>query len=357
MGRHRDQWLCLQDEKRVIISANNNQKSSLRTMISWLKQPVTHLTTWVERIRFYAIAIILVAASVPFFHLYMDDQLSFVEVAAHTLSVALSTAVAILLFELILRVYLKRKTRKWNLSTGLFWLLLFSVFALAFVVMHATHNFFPITLDIWNKHIKHDLETAPWKVVPIALLIGYILIQLTRRYQIAQELADLKKLNEQLQAVRDGVESLDGDIKEGRDIDTPGFFLPYQGENLYLDPALIIRVESDENYCHVLVAPNEAQDGGYCYMARITLNEVASRLPENLFLQVHRSHIVNFTYVVNLERQGRNYQLQLTNGDCIPVSRSRIKQIRQKTLGILSSTGMLIHGKSTLTSTVSNKTG
>ena len=298
-------------------------------MVSWFNQSILLLETQGQRMRLYVIAITLVATSVPFLHLYMDDQLSLPEITVHTLNVAFSTAIAILLFELMLWGYLRRKDKKKYLSVGLFWVLFFGVFSLSFAVMHVTHDFSPITLDIWNKHIEPDLAAAPWKIVPIALLIGYILIQLIHRYQVTQELADLKKFNEQLRAVRNGAELPENDTKERRHSSASTFILPYKGEDLYLDPALIIRVESNENYCHVFVASNEQQDG-HRYMARITLTEVISQLSGNLFLQVHRSHLVNFTYVESLKRQGRNYQLKLTNGDCIPVSRSRIKKIQQR---------------------------
>ncbi len=300
--------------------------------MSWLKKPVAHMTTLVMRMRFYVIAVALVAASVPFLHLYMDDQLSFTELLVHTLSVAFSTVIAIALFELILWLYLKKRRGSWNVSIGLFWLSLFGVFVLAFIVMSVTHDFLPVTLDIWDKHIKNDIVAEPWKILPIILLVGYILIQLIRHNQYSQELADLKQLNEQLQARKAAAGSSNNGAKEKRHLEAPRLVLPCKGEDLSLNPALIIRVESNENYCHVLVAPDEEQNE-HCYMARITLNEVANQLPESLFLQVHRSHIVNFTYVSSLVRQDRNYKLRLTNGDNIPVSRSRIKQIRQKVLG------------------------
>jgi len=298
-------------------------------MISWLKQPIEHMAAWAVRKRFYVVAIILVAASVPFLHLYMDDQLSLAEMIVHTLSIVLSTVVAILLFELMLWVYLKSEVTKWGMSIGLFWLILFGLFSLSFIVMGVTHDFLPITLEIWNKHILRDLGTMPWKMLPVVLLIGYILIQLIRRYQFSQELAALKKLNLQLQAVNSGAESLENKAKENQHSDTPKFVFSHKGKNICLDPVLIVRVESNENYCHVFTAPNEEQSE-YGYMVRITLTDVIKQLPEHLFLQVHRSHIVNFTYVSALERQGRNYQLQLTNGASVPVSRSRIKQIREK---------------------------
>lgn len=297
-------------------------------MIPWLKRPVVRMTTWAMRMRFYAIAITLVAVSVPFLHLYMDVPLSFSELVIHTLSITLSTVVAILLLEFLSWIYLKKETRRWSLSFGLFWLLFLGVALLSFIVMNVTHDLLPITLDIWDRHITHDLGAAPWKILPVVLLIGYILIQFILRYNTAQELADLKKLNQQLQATKKGVKLPDNEAKKDQHVHSNNFILPYKGKNIYLNPAWIIRVESNQNYCSILVVSNEEQSE-YSYMVRITLNEVLNQLPDNMFLQVHRSHLVNIAYASGLVRQDRNYQLQLTNGDCIPVSRSRIKQIRQ----------------------------
>jgi len=300
-------------------------------MIAWLKHAFTHISTSTNRIRLYVVAIALVTASVPFFHIDMGDRLSLTEAFIHILSVTLSTTIAIILFELLALIYLKNFIENRHVSTVFLWLSFAGVFILSLAIMHATHDFFPITFEIWNKHIKPDLVATPWKALPIALIIGYILIQLIRRHEMTQELADLKKLNEKLQtAVRNSIQPSNNDAKESRYHDVSTLALPLNHkENLYLNPASIIRVESNENYCHFWLAPNEEQSA-HRHMARITLAEVANQLPENSFLQVHRSHIVNFRYVENLLRQKRNYQLQLTNGDNIPVSRSRIKQIRQK---------------------------
>ncbi|VAW86922.1 hypothetical protein MNBD_GAMMA16-785 [hydrothermal vent metagenome] len=298
-------------------------------IISWLKQPVTYRVTQVKRIHFYVIAITLIAVSVPFLHMYMDNQLSFAELFFHTLTVVFSTVIAISFFELMLWAYLKGKTRKWSLSTGLFWLFFSGVFILSFIIMFVTRNLLPITLDIWTQHIERDLGVIPWKILPVALLIGYLLMQIVRRYSLKQELTDLKELNEQLKVIQNGVAPLDHETKESGVHDMSKFVLPYKGENIYLNSTSVIRIESNENYCHVLIAPNEKQSE-QCYMARITLTEVSNQLPENLFLQVHRSHIINFSYVSNLIRQGRNFQLKLKNGDSIPVSRSRIEQVQQR---------------------------
>ena len=329
LGHLCDQWSCHWGERGVIIRAKNNQRNLSRTMISWLKQPIAQMSTRTVRMRFYAVAIALVAVSVPFLHLYMDDQLTPIEMTAHTLSVAFSTAIAIALFELMLWIYLKQKIRKIGVSVGLFWLFFTAIFVLTFIVMSVTHDFLPMTFDIWNKHIAHDIVAAPWKMLPVVFLIGYMLFQLIRRYQLTQELLDLKQLNEQLQAVKASTESRDSGVKDKQLCDTPKFVLSCKDGDIYLNPASVIRVESDENYCHVLVIPEEGQSR-HRFMARITLNDVANKLPENIFLRVHRSHIVNFSFVSSLERQGRNYQLRLTNGDNVPVSRSRIKEIRQK---------------------------
>ncbi len=298
-------------------------------MMSWFKQPIAHLSTWENRMRLYALAIALVAASVPFLHLYMDDQLTPAEMVMHTVSVAFSTTLAIALFELVLWIYLRKSLGRWSVSVGLFWLILLGVFVLSFIIMSVTHDFLPITLDIWNKHIKHDIVAEPWRILPVILLIGYILFQVIRRYQISQELASLKELNEQFRAMRGGVmlpEEKDQEVQHGA---VPHISFPHKGGEVDIDTGLITRVEASENYCNIWVAQHNEQ-GCHRYMVRITLSDVAKQLPDTLFLRVHRSHIVNFNYVSSLVSQGRNYQLQLTSGDSVPVSRSRIKQIRQR---------------------------
>lgn len=56
------------------------------------------------------------------------------------------------------------------------------------------------------------------------------------------------------------------------------------------------------------------------------LGELAGSLPEDQFLVIHKSFIVNFTFV----REYTQSQVHLTNGDTLPISKSRQSQVRRK---------------------------
>jgi DNA-binding LytR/AlgR family response regulator len=63
---------------------------------------------------------------------------------------------------------------------------------------------------------------------------------------------------------------------------------------------------------------------------RMTLNEAATLLPNALFVQTHRSHLVNLLYAAEIVRADRRRALCLTTGDYVPVSRTRINTVQSK---------------------------
>jgi len=172
------------------------------------------------------------------------------------------------------------------------------------------------------------------KVLPVVLLVGYALLQLIRKYSIAQELSELKAINKQLLEVKHNYAQ--GDAFENEQILSTRFILRHEGEEASLRPATITRIEADENYCHIYVKAHGHQEKNH-YMVRTTLSEVASQLSTNHFIQTHRSHIVNMDYVSNITKLGRNYHLVLTNGDELPVSRQRLKYVRESIVKYLGS--------------------
>ncbi len=61
-----------------------------------------------------------------------------------------------------------------------------------------------------------------------------------------------------------------------------------------------------------------------------TLQTLAARLPHRFF-RTHRSHIVNLDHVQALTAAGGGrYKLQLSDGDWMPVSRTRVAELRQR---------------------------
>ena len=87
----------------------------------------------------------------------------------------------------------------------------------------------------------------------------------------------------------------------------------------------IVHVDAEENYCAVHIA-NDA--GGESQLLRVTFGSVVDALPASIFLQVHRSHVVNRFHVDKLKRRGRQLWIEMTNsGTEVPVSRRRLRDV------------------------------
>ena len=63
------------------------------------------------------------------------------------------------------------------------------------------------------------------------------------------------------------------------------------------------------------------------YLAAQTLNDFSKKLPELMFLRVHRSHIVNRMSVMILKNKPKTH-LELFDSTKIPVSRERSTHVR-----------------------------
>ncbi|HAT54239.1 MAG TPA: DNA-binding response regulator [Lactobacillus sp.] len=62
-----------------------------------------------------------------------------------------------------------------------------------------------------------------------------------------------------------------------------------------------------------------------------TLSWLMARLPEDQFMQVHRSIVVHITAISEVEPWfNHTYQITLTNGDKVPVSRSFVKAMKER---------------------------
>jgi len=116
-------------------------------MIAWFRQPLIHIATREIRVRFYIVTLILIAVSVPVLHLiYMDVELTTVELLVHGASILLSMGITIVLFELLAWYYLWGKVHQWRMSVGVFWSVFLGSFVLMQIVMSATHDVLPITI-------------------------------------------------------------------------------------------------------------------------------------------------------------------------------------------------------------------
>ena len=84
----------------------------------------------------------------------------------------------------------------------------------------------------------------------------------------------------------------------------------------------IIRMESDKNYTHIHLS------SGKLITATKPLKEYELLLQDKGFVRVHRSHLVNSSFVIRCSK-GRLAELEMSDGTVIPISRDK-KEILMK---------------------------
>jgi len=99
------------------------------------------------------------------------------------------------------------------------------------------------------------------------------------------------------------------------------------GEDLYIniDRRLIklkykeiLIIEAKGDYINVITEGND-------YMVHTTLKKIKAKLPEDLFLQIHRSFIINFSKIVDIEDNS-----VLIEKNVIPISRSNRPELMRR---------------------------
>lgn len=83
----------------------------------------------------------------------------------------------------------------------------------------------------------------------------------------------------------------------------------------------IIRLEGDCNYTVVYTQNNK-------YVSSRTLKRFEEVLDKNLFVRVHKSHIINMRYLHNV--QLNNIEVKFNDGKSIEVSRRKLKEVVEK---------------------------
>ena len=93
--------------------------------------------------------------------------------------------------------------------------------------------------------------------------------------------------------------------------------IPETDGNCLLEPGSILRVKASSNYCIIYFTNQQKQ-----LVVSKVLRWVQERLPAEMFLRVHRSHLVNRMHVQQV-KGSLIKSIQLTNGDYVPVSRRK----------------------------------
>ena len=83
----------------------------------------------------------------------------------------------------------------------------------------------------------------------------------------------------------------------------------------------IMAIYAQDHYVNITTNKGE-------HLHRMSMKEAVAMIPENTGLQVHRSHWVAFSAMLTLQKQSDKYQLELRNGTKIPVSRTKIAELK-----------------------------
>jgi NO-binding membrane sensor protein with MHYT domain len=85
----------------------------------------------------------------------------------------------------------------------------------------------------------------------------------------------------------------------------------------------VVAVHANAHYTYIF----DGNDKLFCPLA---IGDVESRLDDNRFVRVHRSHIVNIERVVGYKRSGDNEMVEMHGGQPVPVSRSRVGLLKSR---------------------------
>jgi two-component system, LytTR family, response regulator len=88
-----------------------------------------------------------------------------------------------------------------------------------------------------------------------------------------------------------------------------------------MPPTNIIRVEALKNYCKIYFKNNQ-----HTLVLSITLIRVQERLPAEMFVRVHRSHLINKLHIKYLKKQPARV-IEINNGEYIPISRRKVGMV------------------------------
>lgn len=93
---------------------------------------------------------------------------------------------------------------------------------------------------------------------------------------------------------------------------------------IFVKVADIIKLESESNYTILYLENNKK------IIASKTLSVFEEMLESLNFLRVHRSFVINLTKIKNIENDGGNYMVKMSDNSCVEISRRKKKEFFEK---------------------------
>lgn len=297
----------------------------MTVMIKYFSQTVFHNIDFKERSIAYVVFVSLVIFCVLFLHVFINVPLSFHEVAAHAFHLSIPAVFTCVLIECIGRWLFGRD--EWHCSYNVWQIWLF-VGGLATIfhsiTWHLTQSI-PIVQTITQKHIDagHPLCSFLQSILLVIVVFGVLTEFLIRR-ALQKDVELLRRLNEHFSTMHPLAQN------ETPPADEKKICVKINGEPRLISLSSTAYIQADENYCHLWQCEGGNNGELIRYTVRSTLKEFIEQLPDDHFMQTHRSYLVNPTYAKKIRKINDKFQVLLFNDISVPVSRSRINGVMEK---------------------------
>lgn len=152
--------------------------------------------------------------------------------------------------------------------------------------------------------------------------VDYLLKPYTRERfgRAIQKLTDSQK--PYLDQIQRLAESL---IPQQSDAFTGKIFVQTGNKLVAVNTDEIIWLQAEKDYTWLITASKK-------YLSTYGLGQLEQKLDPNSFVRVHRSSIVNLNYIQEIEKYPSSYDISMSNGDSVRVSRSYMDEIKRRVL-------------------------
>ena len=229
-------------------------------------------------------------------------------------------AFEIILYQFILRIKQRQSVWLWEL-----WIIAFIGFTFGYGIAFIGNKW---GYYIWESDITLLYVLDQYvRTIPIWFLICLLALSLLVKMYLDQELEKIGILNQGLiQSFNSKSSDFEKQIETLSSVDSTSE-LSIRGTMIQIRDISHITVE--EHYCRLFVKQNSnvLQE----FSVKSPLKGLLSQLPDDRFIHIHRSHVVNLEFIIGIEKNHRTYQVILSDRqNILPLSRHRIIEVFPK---------------------------
>ena len=129
---------------------------------------------------------------------------------------------------------------------------------------------------------------------------------------------------ENLNSLRSLAESLIQEAGTGKSNFPAKILVQSKNKLIALNTESIIRIEAEKDYSNLVT-------NSQSFLSNYGIGQIATKLDPEVFIRIHRSAIINIHYIKEIFKHPSSYDVKMTNGDVVKVSRSYLDNIKKLT--------------------------